>query len=726
MKRQRRIRNLLVDGGLSLLLLATVVGVTALYVSRERTFYAWDYAGYQDIASGVVTRYRESPEAALEAVALSLARDYTAVFALPLLPWLLLFGESRLVYELALAVTYLVPFVVVLGGIAVELLPGRPRAVFWSTVALALLTPMVWAPTLRGYPDTGAALALALAVWIFLRDTTLRRRWQMPTIGMLLAAAIVLRRHFAYAGIAFLTALALLALLRFAAWARRRPRESWLELLASGARIGVIALAAFLTLLLFARPFFERIATTDFNALYASYMQPPPAVLRWYGAAYGWPVWVAAGAGLAMRLHDRPATPAVRPGPALSAAKGPAGGAAFIALFGGLLLLQWAVVVRQLGPHYTLHFTPAVVLGVAALGWQIHCTMRGRPRLLALCVGSLYIVTNTVAGLTPVGVATTAAARPLFAAPWAPLARADYDEVARLVAYLRDQAAGGEPIYIASSSTLLDNDLLDHAERALYGAEGRRLSVLPVPHIDSRDFLPLEMLLRAQYVVVVEPFQHHLGSDRQGVVKVVVDIFAGDEELAGDFVRLPARFLLDDGAVASVFQRTRPTSPDVAVRTLRLIRRYVPAQPAGQPDWIAVGQADPSWVRQQDDHTSVVTTRPRPRGAFPSTTLLYLGSLPERGVLAGELTFADTRCAGVALRLAGADAQGRIADLAEVARRPDDPPAFAIAFPKQDAAAILLDVTTVDEPGASDDCTVTIERLRVLPEENARLRSGQQ
>src|SRR2546423_9484364 len=117
-----------------------------------------------------------------------------------------------------------------LAAIAVKLIPFRPRAVFWSTVALTLLTPMAWEPTLRGYRDTGAAFLILLAVWIYLYNARLDRWWQIPLIGFLLVAAMLFRRHFAYAATAFVGAMMLHALTRFAAQLRQQPRESLREL----------------------------------------------------------------------------------------------------------------------------------------------------------------------------------------------------------------------------------------------------------------------------------------------------------------------------------------------------------------------------------------------------------------------------------------------------------------------------------------------------------------
>src|SRR5437899_6443268 len=100
----------LLDSSLLVLLLAVVVTVTYVYVSSEHVFYWSDYSGYQNITHDIATRFHESPLAAARAVARSMLEDYNALFTIPILPFVLLFGESRIVFEIALAVAYLLPF----------------------------------------------------------------------------------------------------------------------------------------------------------------------------------------------------------------------------------------------------------------------------------------------------------------------------------------------------------------------------------------------------------------------------------------------------------------------------------------------------------------------------------------------------------------------------------------------------------------------------------------
>ncbi len=150
-------------GGLALLAaLLAAVTIVSIYVSNEHDFYTSDYRGYESITHRVVASLQQSPRTAVVIVASSMRDDYNALFTLPLVPFVLVFGESRLLYETALTVAYALPLGLVVGGVGVRLIRAPARPVFWSTVALTQLLPMAWVPSLRGYGASPSAVSSAL------------------------------------------------------------------------------------------------------------------------------------------------------------------------------------------------------------------------------------------------------------------------------------------------------------------------------------------------------------------------------------------------------------------------------------------------------------------------------------------------------------------------------------------------------------------------------------
>ena len=554
-------RRLVVDGGVFVLLALITMIIPLIYVPNERFFYFWDLALYENMTSAKAIEFSQSPLKAMYRVIRFIGNNYNEIFTIPLIPFVLIFGDTRLVYVTSTALVDLLPFALVLGAIAVKLIPFYPRPLFWSAVLLTLLTPTVWGPTLKGWPDAGGASLIALAVWLYLQDITLKRWWQIVLIGFFIATAMLFRRHFAYAGVAFFVSMMLQALIASSARALQRPREALRNLFVSVVRICLTIAASLITLAVVGWPFLYNLLTRDYG-VHASYVLPFDKNLWFYASRYGLAACVLAVLGLAVGLRTRLL---VRPV------------ATFIILFGSFSLIQWLFIVRQLGDQYTFHFTFFIVLGLTALGWKAWIMPRGRERALVVSAAVLYLVINTMNGLTPAHIPKNYAVRRFFSATYSPLVRPDYEEVVRLIQHLRSIAPRKEPIYVAASSELLNWDILRNAERILFGRDFTILNIPYTPEVDSRDFYPqaLERLLEAQYVLVATPFQHHLRAEEQDVVKVVFVAFTENWEIAQDFTPLPEQFFLAKGVVVNVYKRAHATSLERALRTLQAMERFI-------------------------------------------------------------------------------------------------------------------------------------------------------
>ena len=273
-------RRFFAHAAATLALAALVLATTWAYVRAEHTFYTSDYGGYQTIAEGLLVSYGESLRTAAGAVIGSMQSEYNALFAIPLVPFLLVFGDSRIVYELALAIVYFVPFTAAIAAISVRLLPRRAPLVFWLTVGVVLLTPMAWVPMLRGYPDVGAALLIALAVLACLRDPALSQPWQPFAIGIPAALSMLVRRHFAYDAVAVFAALALHAMLRLARARRAGSHRAFRDFTMTALRVAASVVISLLVLLVVDRAFVSRSLSNNYLSLYTAYMSPPWTMLR--------------------------------------------------------------------------------------------------------------------------------------------------------------------------------------------------------------------------------------------------------------------------------------------------------------------------------------------------------------------------------------------------------------------------------------------------------------
>jgi len=712
-------RKFIIDGFFLFLVVLVTVAVTSIYVSREHTFYWWDYAGYNTATVNTANLFRDSPDQAWRGVRESLSKEKNLLISLPLVPFILLFGESRLSYILSISLIYVLPFRLLLGAISAKLIRVYSRRVFWSTVLLSLLIPMSWIPTLRGYLDSGGCVFVALAILVYLQDVKLKSWWKIPLIGFLLAAAILLRRHFAYSAIAFFGAAALQVFIEFIVLIY--PRETALSspkdkegvvpfpyrcLCESGIKLGLIAATSLTILMLVAGDFTRSALTIDYRNLYVAWSLPVNDILTRYADFYGLGTWLLVLIGFSAGILARILVPAE---------------AIFVSLFGVLSLIQWLLVLRYGYLHYTIHITPIALLGISTFFWTTWLTLKGKVRYFMLGAAGLYLVLNAAVGLIPLKIDLSR----LFMANFPPLVRSDYDEVVKLVEFLRKLAPNEEPIYIVGASNNFNANILRQANRKLNPPEGWwKLNTIGRPQIDSRDTYPLPELLQSQYAVVAVPFQQVLPTDEQvlrsheqDVVKVVYDAFTQNWEIARDFQLLPEQFKLENGVTVSVYRRVRPTNTATAVRTLDAMQRQIVDRPGTQLDWISLHQsiytsANYS-VSQESDHLYNIVTHPIKNSKKLDTSFLYLGSISDKAKVTGQLNLPNKQCPGIALRLTLWDKQGKLVDSAEMAYSQKSDLGLNLLVEGKNPIYLQLEVLSSSKQDLTNQCQLEINNLAV-------------
>ena len=727
-------RKFLIDGFFLFLVVLVTVAVTSIYVSSEHTFYWWDYAGYNTATVNTANLFRDSPDRAWRGVIESLSKEKNLLISLPLVPFILLFGESRLTYILSVSLIYVLPFRLLLGAISAKLIPVYSRRVFWSTVLLSLLIPMSWVPTLRGYLDTGGCVFVALAILVYLQDVKLKSWWKIPLIGFFLAAAILWRRHFAYSAIAFFGAATLQVFIEFIVLIYRRetalssskdkdvarqfpyldyPKDKdtavpfpYRRLFESGVKLGLIAITSLTILMLVAGDFTRSALTVDYRNLYVAWSLPVNDILTRYADFYGLGTWLLVLIGFSAGSLTRMLVPAAT---------------IFVWLFGVLSLIEWLLVLRYGYLHYTIHITPIALLGISTFFWTTWLTLKGKIRYFMLGAAGLYLVLNAAVGLIPLKIDLSR----LFVANFPPLVRSDYDEVVKLVEFLRKLAPNEEPIYIAGASNNFNANILRQANRKLNPPEGWwRLNTIGRPQIDSRDTYPLPELLQSQYAVVAVPFQQVLPTDEQvlrsqeqDVVKVVYDAFTQNWEIARDFQLLPEQFKLENGVTVSVYRRVRPTDTATAVRTLDAMQRQIVDRPGTQLDWISLHQsiytsANYS-VSQESDNLYNIVTHPIKNSKKLDTSFLYLGSISDKAKVTGKLNLRNKQCPGIALRLTLWDKQGKLVDSAEMAYSQKSAIGLNLLVEGKNPIYLLLEVLSNSKQDLTNQCQLEINNLAV-------------
>jgi len=508
----------------------------ALFLLREHSFPFWDYAMYANMAKDWFAAPGWRGHA--EMIQKSLGENYNLLFAIPSYLGFSLFGTSREVFIGSNFLFFFVTQQIALGLVLASVFGFEKRkALLWS-FGLAFLVPLLWHPLLHGYPDHAAAACLTFALVFALKDS--RRWYNALALGLLLGAAILLRRYFAYPALALLFTLGLTDLGRFA----RGKDLSRFTFFGVMVRFYGMASAAVLLALVVIEPnYFEKMLTTDYQTLYKSYDR----------GAWFFCLFALSRMGLVLLI------PALAGYVALARAHTRAWAKAQIILgFTGLSCLIWAFGPAQSSEHYLLPMLPVFCfVGLTGLWVTLRAMLAGRAAQ-ALYLLPVLLAANSAYALWFAPDAPLPSDPPklsLLSTPHPPWVRKDYDEVIALARYVEQTTRDHDHIAVLASSFILNQDLF----RTVYLDVLNRLvplqRFLAVSEIDGVQPPPYDAFAGANVYIVPTPPQYHLGAEGQKVMASLYGLFPPPMPLFPLFEREARTFKLDRDVVVSIWHR---------------------------------------------------------------------------------------------------------------------------------------------------------------------------
>lgn len=562
MTMQGALRGVVLAGVVLALVIITNIGV-ARYIGAERYIYSWDWSGYwlmfQDFGKESRSDFIQAMSSVQPSVAYS---DYNLLPILPLVPFEWLFGGGRLSYILAITNAAVLPSAVLLAWLVERESAERSwlRALLCATVVLGL--HVLWAPSLRGFPDAIGVVVAGLILLVYFDDRpallNAHSLAKLAATGLLLSLLILTRRYYVFWAISFFPA-AIVSYLATFHWAEVRPRN----LIAPLVRLMGVGVACALSLLIFAFPLVKHMVTTKYSSAYEAYR------------------WELAGGGTFVQVIDHFGLSLI----ALCIA-----GLSWLVVhqktrrLGVFLIVQalcsMALFTRVQGLVWVQHFlllVPAAGIGIAAAVAAIYNSkLAVRWRAAGISAILAVVALNSAAvffGLQLIPEPITARSRFL------PNVRDDLDEVQRLMNSLGRLDAAR--IYVASSSWMFNPSILTTACRANHRDLCPKID--EGAHVDLRDGFP-KGVIGADYVVVATPTQYHLLPQDQMVVGLVAQDIREKRGIGEAFERLPGDFRLTGGVKVTIYRKVAPLRYD-AVKALsaKLQSRYPKAKGLFEP-----------------------------------------------------------------------------------------------------------------------------------------------
>ncbi|WP_258051838.1 hypothetical protein [Mesorhizobium sp. INR15] len=501
-------------------------------MSIEQNVYYWDFIAYHDSFNQLGALLIESPIQALIKLKNSIETDdYGMAILVPLMPFQILFGGSRLSFIVAVVTIYLIPTALFVARLSyleavTTTQPSRGWLAVW--IAALLYTPF-WAATLRGWPDIAGCLALLAATYFLWKPRFLTREPVISGIcvGVCLWLAFMLRRWYAYSVVGLLISAALFCLLQAA-----RDREFstlWRAALGAACAICVIVAAA----LTFQLPLISKILATNYGDLYSGYRTNFASQIDQFGARLSYANWLLIGTGLYLSITRRNRF------------------SLFCAVASALTFLLF---VRTQDPdrHHSmpmfLWLFPAYAQAIVAIVSMPALRWRWANAVMVVVAGLAFL-----GAFFPMGRQLLSPISYFFAREATlPLHLDNLAEYRRLVDDLVKKGGTGDSFSVFASGAIMSDSLLLSMNPVLYNY------VILSCQIDSRDQFQPESL-KSKYIVVTNPPIIHRQPDAQICVTLPDQHIVQGTGIGAAYRRITT-YQLSGNVTGYLYEQVRPVS----------------------------------------------------------------------------------------------------------------------------------------------------------------------
>jgi hypothetical protein len=498
-------------------------------------------------------------------------------------------GRGRDVFVASVASIYSTLFFIASGYLTSRLFQekyqGIEKAVILSLV-VGFLFPSIHGLAIRGYPDIAAAAAMTTAIAIAMSNPDFSRLRTVLRVGILLALAVALRRHFAYSIFSVWVVMSLVAAQRCVCALRKEDiRQLSLShlLTLSQPLVRVFLLVLVTSLFVFAlqpNVILNSISNPK-GLLYSAYEAKPLVVLSELVVTVGAVNLILAVLGCAWSYLR----PSVWRRDLL----------VYIPLITVVWLAMWLFRVRQAGFHYTTDALQTFTLvGMVLLGanlWFSRSLLRVAGLSLFLAVMVLQFVSGNIS--PKAGEVMTRVAGPIWPRSFYPLNRSDYDALKDVITLLRTRKDLSSNILVAAAGVDFNDSVFHEGELELFPNEKAMLSIAPAANVDRRDASSISALLAAKTVLLATPAQYSLPPAEQKNLTFVVDQLSSDTAMSRNF-RKVGEYQMLYGIQLQVLKRLQPESPESAIELVQAARSQL-GESIVRKEAFYVIDADSSW-----------------------------------------------------------------------------------------------------------------------------------
>lgn len=509
----------------ALLLVFAVIAVNlaaVLYIKCGKNIYFWDDATYWDIARSLAKRDMNGTfwKDVYNSVA---SQDYNYAAGVISSIYVRLFGESRLVYVLGLANTYLLPSYVMVYFLAKKL--GKAPVI--TSVAAVAASPVALFLTLNGFVDIGGLFLCLLCYSLYYAKNEKRTLLNSVFIGLILVLLMVWRRWYAFFSVSFITAMAADSLL---------TERKKIPVLVTMATAGLFLLFGFGEFL------FEKLLQ-NYGDLYSGYKFALSVdfklLTRYFGILL---LAVLLGGSVAAMIKKGEKR------------------TMFMWIQMCVCFIMF-VLTQTHGQQHLLLYVPSVIMLCIILTNYI-------PSNYAFAAAAAFAAIQTLSPCLPrtqpqsISEIKHYAVIPDFSL--LPKARTDTEEILELKNKLDTVVEEGKTLGVLASSFVLNEDVFKNVQPSLGKPQTRENYIVSLPQVDSRD-RDMTAFYNVNYILAAFPAQTHLAEGNQTVVTEAVKSFEAYADFAIAYEEIPEYETVIDGITVKLYKRTK-TVPESAMK----------------------------------------------------------------------------------------------------------------------------------------------------------------
>lgn len=521
-----------------ILTIAIANAIIINYVNSEQTVYYWDLSGYwKNSISLIDLLHTEGPISVIKAIIESLSTDYNYLPLVPMLPFLLLFGTSRLAFILITLNLYVIPFALIMTSAVSSLFSQSIHKIKSYSKPLIfsifVFSTSILIPVINGRPDAICLVVIALIFHLIAR-TRLECISNYLILGVFTFLLILLRRYFAIWGVCLYIGIFITkTILNFHHFKNKRVFLS--KTIKLGLKLLLSGILLLFLMLIVAPSLLNRYLTGGYGDAYSGYLlgdflDQIMLFIRYYGIIF---LTLTLIALFIIYLRHR---------------KSPSSEITTIFLITSLFSFLLFTRIQTLGDQHMYLFAPffcfLIALLVVFLGQSNNKLIRYTSILPSIIVLSLSIYSFT-------GIRSTECSNLCYVTGLSevirPVYRNDIAKLKELDSFLSTQMKDNDYVYILSSSDVFNDDLLAN----LNLPTPPKYNISGVKHVDKRDGFPY-YFFDATYVIVADPIQTHLQDGSQDVI-----VYLADSILKGDAknLELLTSFNLENNVTLNVYHK---------------------------------------------------------------------------------------------------------------------------------------------------------------------------